>query len=377
MKSLFLSILVFLFSLSSLVAHTLEFEHTIAAVQKDYFHGWPANNGVWVWGNEILVGFTQVEYANADGHNIKEGAPFKSLLARSKDGGKTWVMFDPENYVGDGGTKSKLQDPVNFKHEKFAMRVFGSTYHGNTDPEAGFYYSYDKGNTWNGPFFLGDIHKHKRFESRLLTPRTDYIALSEKECLIFITSRIDGTGLSDDISVIKTSDGGLTFEIISPWVVPCQDPYRNAMPNTVQIAKDEFVMVARRRNISDRNQCWIDAYKSVDGGYSWKFASKVGDTGEHNGNPPAMVKLDDGRLCAIYGNRTTLQILGRYSNDNGATWEPEFVIRDDFIQTETGRMRDLGYPRIVQTKEGNLVAIYYWATNENPQQYIAASIWKP
>jgi hypothetical protein len=377
MKVLHLSILVFLISFSGVAAQSSKIEHEIVAIQKDHFHGWPANNGVWVWGNEILVGFTQAEYEKTDDHNIKENTPFRSLLARSKDGGKTWIMFDPENYVGDGGTKLKLQEPVNFRHENFAMRIVGATYHGNKDPKGGFYYSYDKGETWNGPFPLGNIHEHKRFQARILTPRTDYIALSKKECLIFITSRIDGTGLSDDISVIKTSDGGLTFELISPWVVPCEDPYRNAMPNTVQFNENEFVMVARRRNISDRNQCWIDAYKSNDGGYSWEFSSKVGDTGEHNGNPPAMVKLDDGRLCAIYGNRTTLQILGRYSNDHGETWEPEFVIRDDFIKTESGRMRDLGYPRIVQTEEGNLVAIYYWATDENPQQHIAASIWKP
>jgi hypothetical protein len=317
-KVFYLSILFFLFSVS-LAAQSLKIEHKIAAVQKNYFHGWPANNGVWVWGNEILVGFTQVEYAKADGHNIKENAPFSSLLTRSKDGGKTWTMFDPENYVGDGGTKSKLQEPVNFKHENFAMRILGATYHGNKNQEGSFYYSYDRGKTWNGPFFLGDIQKHKRFKARNLTPRTDYIVLSEKECLLFISSRIDGTGLSDDISVIKTNDGGLTFELISPWVVPCEDPYRNAMPNTVQISENEFVMVARRRNISDRDQCWIDAYKSDDGGYTWRFLSKVGDTGEHNGNPPAMVKLDDGRLCAIYGNRTTLQILGRYSTDHGET----------------------------------------------------------
>jgi len=377
MKTFYLIVFGLTFSLSNLLGQSFEIEHTIAAIQKDHFHGWPANNGVWVWGNEILVGLTQVEYEEADGHNIKEGAPHLSLLSRSKDGGRTWIMFDPDNYVGDGGTKSKLQSPINFKHKDFAMRIVGTTYHGNTDPEGSFFYSYDRGSTWNGPYYLGDIHKHKRFEARMLTPRTDYIVLSEKECLIFISSRIEGTGLSDNISVIKTNDGGLTFELISPWVVPCEDPYRNAMPNTVRISEDEFVMVARRRNISDRNQCWIDAYKSVDAGFTWEFLSKVGDTGEHNGNPPALVKIDDGRLCAIYGNRTKLQILGRYSNDSGKTWEPEFIIRDDFIKTETGRMRDLGYPRIVQTEEGNLVALYYWATNENPQQHIAASIWKP
>lgn len=377
MKILYHLVIGMIFLLSCLFAQSSEIEHTIAAIQKDHFHGWPANNGVWVWGSEILVGLTQVEYEVADGHNIKDGAPHLSLLSRSKDGGRTWTMFDPNNYVGDGGTKSKLQSPINFKHKDFAMRIEGTTYHGNTDPEGSFFYSYDRGNTWYGPYYLGDIHKHKRFEARMLTPRTDYIVLNEKECIIFISSRIEGTGLSDNISVIKTNDGGLTFELIAPWVVPCEDPYRNAMPNTVQISEDEYVMVVRRRNISDRNQCWIDAYKSINGGYNWEFLSKVGETGEHNGNPPALVRLDDGRLCTIYGNRTKLQILGRYSNDNGKSWEPEFIIRDDFIKTETGRMRDLGYPRIVQTEEGNLVAIYYWATNENPQQHIAVSIWNP
>ena len=40
-------------------------------------------------------------------------------------------------------------------------------------------------------------------------------------------------------------------------------------------------------------------------------------------------------------------------------------------------LRDMGYVRLVQRSDGKLVAIYYWATNDKPQQYIAASIWEP
>jgi hypothetical protein len=136
-------------------------------------------------------------------------------------------------------------------------------------------------------------------------------------------------------------------------------------------------MVMRRRVIEDRDRCWIDAYQSKDGGYTWEFLSKVGDTGVRNGNPPAVIKLNDGRLCVVYGNRTKLRILGRYSTDQGKTWQPEFIIRNDFVSSESGKMRDLGYPRLVQTARGYLVALYYWATEDNPQQFIAASIWKP
>jgi hypothetical protein len=40
-------------------------------------------------------------------------------------------------------------------------------------------------------------------------------------------------------------------------------------------------------------------------------------------------------------------------------------------------LRDMGYVRLVQRSDGKLVAIYYWATDDKPQQYIAASIWEP
>ena len=351
-------------------------KHTVVATEKGQFHGWPANNGVWVWGNEILVGFTQVEYEETESHNIKENAEQKSLLAKSTDGGNTWTYFNPDNFVGDTNDKSTLKEPLNFTDDGFVMRVEGIAYHGSDDPEAGFFYSYDRGETWNGPFYFGDIHTAERFKERILTPRTDYIVL--EECLVFISSRIEDAGMSDDVSVIKTNDGGLTWKILAPWVVPCTDPYRAVMSNSVQVDNDEFVTAIRRRAINDRDNCWIDCYCSNDGGKTWEFLSKVGDAGAHNGNPPAMTRLDDGRLCAIYGNRTTRQIVGKYSSDIGKTWSNEFVLRGDFYTGEAGdNMQDLGYPRIVQNADGELVAIYYWALRKNPQQYIAASIWTP
>ena len=38
---------------------------------------------------------------------------------------------------------------------------------------------------------------------------------------------------------------------------------------------------------------------------------------------------------------------------------------------------DLGYPRVVQRADGKIVTIYYYATEENPEQHIAATIWDP
>ena len=354
-----------------------EFIHTIVAIEKNKFHGWPANNGVWNWGDEILVGYTQVEYEETGGHNIKADAPRFSLLARSSDGGESWKMFDPFGYVGDPGDKQQLLEPLDFLNDGFTMRVFGDTYHGTADPEGGFFYSYDRGHNWSGPFKLGDIAEDPHFEGMLLTPRTDYLILGKNECMIFISARIPDSGMSDKTACIMTKNGGLTFEFIA-WVAPLTDPYRAVMPQTVQISDNKFVLVARRRVVEDRNNCWIDAYHSVDGGSTWEFLSRVADTGAHNGNPPALVRLKDGRLCCVYGNRTKREILGRYSQDDGKTWGPEFVIRTGFYTGEAGEdMKDLGYPRLVQRSDGRLVAIYYWATREHPEQHIAATIWHP
>ena len=76
-----------------------QFQHVIAAIEKDKFHGWPANNGAWSWGDEILVGYTQADFDVARGHNLT--GIQESKFARSTDGGETWRMFDPENFLDD------------------------------------------------------------------------------------------------------------------------------------------------------------------------------------------------------------------------------------------------------------------------------------
>jgi hypothetical protein len=69
-------------------------------------------------------------------------------------------------------------------------------------------------------------------------------------------------------------------------------------------------------------------------------------------------------------------MVARYSDDQGVTWGPEIILKDDF-QDDKFEDRDLGYPRLVERPDGQLVAIYYWATKEHFQSHIAATIWEP
>ena len=53
------------------------------------YGGWPANGGVWSWGNEIVAGFTAAWYKAAkNDHAVDRSRPFEKCQARSLDGGR-------------------------------------------------------------------------------------------------------------------------------------------------------------------------------------------------------------------------------------------------------------------------------------------------
>ena len=344
----------------SRAAELPEFKHVIVFAKEGTFAGWPANNGIWIWGNEILAGLVTGEYREKGGHN--KDSDDVAILARSTDGGETWSSFDPDNYTEDGGRVNPPPGGINFAHPGFAMKVA-------KEPES-FWFSYDRGSNWQGPYNFGNLMNHSELDDLEFTSRTDYIVNGPDDCFIFMSAEPGSSG-SDVTFTARTTDGGATFNFVS-WIVPKSDDARGVMPSTVRCSATKLVTVVRRRS----GDCWVDCYVSNDNGSSWTFQSKVGDTGDWNGNPPAMVRLRDGRLCCVYGNRDVARIYARYSEDEGQTWLEEFTIRDDF-KRDSEDDPDLGYPRIVQRPDGKLVAVYYWATEQNFHQHIAATIWSP
>lgn len=344
---------------------TVAGKNVIVYSEPGRFCGWPANNGIWSWGNEILVGFELGYYkASREGHSIDRHKPQKNVLARSLDGGETWKMEDPENFVGDGGKAIPTPGNINFADPDFAMRCNGGQ----------FFISYDRGKTWQGPYQFPD------FGTGNLSSRTDYILNGKKDCLLFLSAkekRVEA-GLQDRAFCARTTDGGKTFQFLG-WMTQ-NIKVRSVMPSTVRISDNELVSALRRRHdihregLPDIGKNWIDVYRSNDNGKSWKFLSKVADTdtGRRNGNPPSLVRLSDGRVCVTYGYRASpYGIRAKVSRDNGKTWGEEIGLRVD------GLTWDLGYTRTVQRPDGKLVTVYYHATAENPQQHVAATIWNP
>jgi len=356
-------------------------QNLIAAREEGKFLGWPANNGLWSWdnGKEILVGFSCGKFVEQEGHNIEglsdDALGIETHLCRSLDGGHTWSVENPDHFVGDGGEVTPSPGGIEFDNPGFALRVIGVGYHGTSDPEGGFFYSYTRGKSWNGPYRFGALMDNPNLEGMECTSRTGYLVTGKQSCLVFMSARPKENGAGRDKSfVAETTDGGKSFQFIS-WIVPLDDPNRAVMPAVVMTG-DGTIVVALRRRIIGQDVCWVDCYSSSDKGRTWSFLSRVGETGSHNGNPPALALLKDGRLACAYGDRSRVRMFVRMSSDHGHSWGDELVLREDF-QPDSFGDKDFGYPRLVQNHEGEMLALYYWANSEHPQHHIAASIWKP
>lgn len=353
-------------------------EHATVFGVEGKFGGWPANHGMWNWGNEILVGFSVGEYKDlGNRHHMDREKPEHHVLARSLDGGHTWKLEYPaEKNILVGPTRKGFRhgtlppgqwepEPVDcpggvdFTHPDFAMTLRMED--ANTG-ESRFYYTYDRGKSWKGPF------KVPMFGQKGISARTDMVVNGKHDAFFFLTAS-KSNNEEGRIICVRTTDGCKTFELVS-YVGPEPKGYY-IMPSTVRISPTELLCTIRCKSGADeKKRSWIEAWRSKDNCKTWEFEKELADCGE--GNPPALLKLKDGRLCVTYGVRSApFEMQALFSSDNGHTWSTPFVIEGN------GGGRDIGYPRNVLLPDGNVVTAYYFYSKANPYRQIHATIWNP
>jgi hypothetical protein len=345
------------------VAAFAQSERVVANVpvykESERFAGWPANNGIWNWGDEIVVGYTLGYYKKnpTGGHDIDRDRPSTVRQARSLDGGMTWTVEVP-SYLDENDREkpvTKLAKAIDFDKKDIALRFREDT----------FYYSVDRCKTWEGPFAL------PTFGRPGLLARTDYIVEGKRRVTAFAAAEKDG-GSEGQPLCIRTTDGGKTWYLVG-WIgaQPPESYGYAIMPATVRIPGDGYYSMIRRGGVFDgERRWWIEPYVSPDDGKSWYLLDEP--TIDNAGNPATLTRLADGRLAMTYGWRTApYGMRARLSDDDGQTWSEEFILRQD------GASWDIGYPRTVQRADGKCVTIYYYHTAEQPERYIAATIWDP
>jgi hypothetical protein len=353
------------------------------------FAGWPANYGMWSWGNEVVVGFTVgTPQPGAGFHTRSRERPFRNYQARSLDGGHTWQLEDP-HFPSPGGRGVSADEHMvnelslawairhqlaplpfpcpgglNFTHPDLAIMCARSGL--GTGTEAWFYISYDRAQSWEGPYqFPG-------FGLPGIEARTDYLVNSAQDCMFFLTASCADGNEGAGVFLARTQDGGKSFALQS-WV--CNTPeVMSIMPSSVRTSSERILTAVR---CAGRGQffeapAWIDLYLSEDNGQSFHYLTRpVADTGQ-GGNPPALTRLADGRLVLTYGLRKApFGIRARISTDLGLTWGDEICLRTD------GGAPDLGYARVVLLADGRLVSAYYYNLEPQGERFIGGTLWTP
>lgn len=350
-------------------------QHLKVHYEEGKFAGWPANNGIWSWGDEILVGFVEADHMERSGHTYDQSTT-RYKYARSLDGGKTWNIEDAyeagktafshdHKGIESKSTPQELNESIDFSHPDL---VFTLSRMNNHDGPSHFYYSYNRGKEFEGPFALPNVGTPG------IAARTDYIVEGKNKASVFLTIAKENQR-EGRVAMFRTTDGGLTWTNHA-WLGDEPEGF-DIMPSSVRLSQHEIMTTIRSRDVDPRRD-YLKAFYSDDNGDSWnKLNEPAFDTGA-GGSPPALVKLHDGRLALAYifrskyGSRVHL----KFSEDDGQSWSHEITLRSNDDATN-----DVGYPRMVQRSDGKLIVVYYWnhaADVDNPPyRYIAATIADP
>ena len=327
-------------------------KNTVVYHQPGEFSGWPANGGLWMWGDELLTGFERWTYNPSPAGRHHNQEPFIAYYyARSRDGGLTW----------SGEPKPPNRTPAGsypFEDPDFAMRLWKDNY----------FRSNDRGAVWGGPIALPKVNGLPNYA------RSNYIVTGPDSALLFISTAAEGTNSAR--SYAARLSNGSTIEFLS-WVgddlfdhshtLPAPGSYNHSiMPSAVRISDDHYVCAVRQRIGNDR---WSDIYESLDGGQTWSYISELEQGSD---NPISLVSLGDSTVAALYGWRLMpYGLRAKISYNAGHTWSAEMVLRDD------GLNDDIGYTRAAVRGDGAVVILYYYSTATLPEQHIAATIWRP
>ncbi len=329
-------------------------KHVTLIKESGRFSAWPANRGIWSWGNEILVGIVHGHYKEDPGgsHDIDRDKKSDDILARSMDGGETWKIEERIVEAPEGDVPPAAYD---FQAEGVALNFRGGNW----------FISQNRGKTWVGPYTLPS------FDRPGLLARTDYIVEGPKRVTAFIAAQKTG-GDEGQPLCIRTEDGGLSWQLVG-WIgpEPPADYGYAIMPATIGLGGDNYLSFIRRGGKFDgQKSWWVEPFLSPDDGKSWYLLDSPRI--ENAGNPATLTRLANGNLALAYGWRSApYGMRARISDDNGQTWSQERILRAD------GASWDIGYPRTVQRPDGKCVTIYYFHHPDQEERYISATIWDP
>lgn len=355
-------------------------EHGIVYRDEKAFSGWPFTSGFWQTGNgDYLVGIKKMDadYSDPDAINhdqVAKAGP-KIVTIRSKDKGMTWdpnslqVLFDlgaDQRALFDNAPPDYSEEPpIDFTDPDVLVASGGTPDFFRPQSDAWVRVSTDGGESWRHPIL---VHKCG-FPSA--TGHGSTLVRPDGTSLVFMCVTLD-EGWKRRPAVFAAVEGGAFWTFVS-FITPKEDDgasdndrntplrfggHRYFYPRPL-LLPDGRILCSVRSQRDPTSVFWTEMFVSEDGGRTWSFLSRVNDWGA----PGDLARMSDGRIACVYGYRLPpYGIRARISEDEGRTWGHELVLRDD------GGSWDLGYPRVVERAPGELLAMYYMNTKDDPIQ---------
>jgi hypothetical protein len=353
-----------------------DLDHAVVYRREDEFCAWTYTRGIWEDANghlmqnfdALTVDYKDPEFIN---HNnvFRNSRGTKQVTVRSTDRGRTWSGDNPEfNVLAAGRDKAKPfleSGPINYLDRNVLISSFSSGF-GTPAGRAPIQVSKDGGRSWSAPSELPLDGLHS------LTALNSYLVRPDGRCLLFMFE-VTAEGARRPL-VYGSLDGGAEFHFMS-FITPDRDPFEAARSGReasslafsghrwfyprATLLRNGRILCTLRCQRDPTGDMWTEVYQSDDGGRTWGFLSRVNDFGA----PGSLVLMRDDRLVMVYGYRTqNYGIRAAVSEDGGATWGNELIVRDD------GGSWDLGYPNAWEVEPGKVGCIYYFNSKDDATQ---------
>ena len=376
--------------------------HTKVCYSKQTYCGHPSQSGLHNFGSgEIAMMHNHAICAYGDEEDVSHGFYFREgafLLQRSFDHGQTWKRED-DQVVWDNAWSAEKKKSIHdaalkpgVEREKIDLsspdaitffkrsKTEGRDSRGNENVETFAFRSADRGHTW------------EKVPTRIPTPHGFSSVMVDATPPVQFPDGTQGVMADLDQSQLAfyaTDNNGLSWHYIS---MVAQDA-------DTQFGRFAYQRLLRLPN--GRLQCYmlhlagmrngiLEITYSDDGGISWSDPQPIVRWGESpwaslprdrvwsesiSGplyRSPWPLLLADGRIVVIFARRKPPYGMGVIvSEDEGATWSAEAVIRAD------GSDWDIGYPVATQLDDGRIFTAYYFMENDGNKfggtRYIAGS----
>lgn len=310
------------------------------------------------------------------------------MLCRTKDSGKTWsrpeLLFAADNGgPQDGGLfyDGKVLFANSFiwgnvpdgvieylranKLDEYIFSCGGSSIATHIGSFA--MRSFDKGKSWEGPFFPDPIPDYPdalpNWKLRMHN-RANIIRLKDGRLLYCGQALRYRPKYCSSIVLYESRDEGSSWQYLST-VAPDHGVGVLEEPFMIETDSGKLVMIIRTHKsvegeeftytLSDGSKdkrAHLYRTESSDNGKTWSEAQDLNIHGE----PAALAKMDDGRILLVYGyRRAPFGVRGRICNHDASdiAEAEEFIIRDD------GGQSDGGYPWIAPMGNNTYMIVYY------------------